>query len=1733
MRKFFKKCASLLALSTALLFGANTAMADPVDITFGESYTVTAMQAWEGSFFIMDPTTVTVVISAELDGQMYQGETEVDWDSNGYGDPKTFEYNLQMGMYTYKIAFPWSDGTVKFETGSSDEEATPLTVPATNFALTAKTYSYTPDENGTLTIKFSESPYDNLLYLNGGNVPTVAIEPAEPPYTDYSWAVTAGNDYILDCQYVYQNGLTADITFEAAGGNGGGGDQNDRLELPVNDDATITLLYGENKQWYYTPTEDGVLTVTVENGLMPLGNYLFTEAGVAVPFASTQKGDAYDPDGYFKTGNWNLTANTTYYFKDASGDDGKICKFTFGNGDEEDPDQPGEPGEPGEPDVDGYSPMTFDETISVPNNSVIARYFTPETDGVLTITQTGAGDPYLWTVPSKNDEDYSHKVEPANVNGTSPYVYTYNLTADVTVYYYAEHNSAAYKDLSSVLFEWMPKEVKVETIQVDTPTEIVAHTLYEFTAPESGVLSVTTVGYPNGLATRPNSQNFLFTDKSHTTLAQALAVGDAADDAGYLVTFDVEAGDTYYLYYDATSLDSDAKFTCTFSISDEVVVPKLASVDPAAGSAIDLDAQESTFSVLFEPANITVESVDFTYLDEDGATQTVKNIQYEFGGGALQIPFPQFFDTEGTRLSDVSANAVYNLVKGAEMHYIINKVTYNGTPVTESDVTTGVEVSADGTIDITYMKGTPITLVSDPVLPNPFLQYWPATAENAKAVFTFTGSIGKVETLNITEGRVVPGSVSGGDDPAATVNISSDFYDINDNVLTINFAGLDMTSIPAGNATLCISVFGTNGLLANMVGTDPRGVFYFTMTAAEIDGVICTGFDPAYGEELEINEDHTATFTVNFSGPAKVTGAVCPVGVNSYNAVYAPVKAGEEYCESWTITMPADYIELMAMEDGLNIGCNITAVDEDGNAIGYGSNQNMIVVTYAPVSDIKPGVAFDVTVAKIAAKLDSFKVSAPEGYSYISANDATVDFYNPYTSIEIKGDDNDYVGHAVADGFDNGVVTFSPAITESGSYTITFPYNAFNLAISSTGETGEGDVTKPSQAMEYAFEVTIDENGDVTYMDAFCELLEPASMMTSMLQAAMVTWEQQEISVVEGATATLYINKDFSDYESKGNLISQNLQLMVTNIPVEGGNEPGIMALAEGDVETGDALFVIIPEDVEGETGVYNIVIPAGSVMNADGEVNQEVNVQVYVLPTFPVENVTVEPKFEQDGNVTVASLETIEITFEDAVMVQPNGEAGVEIRFGDKVFNMDNYDEDWTVDYETNVVTFTIDATPGEYEFVVPDDSFMIVTMDENDNQVSYFNSYLYCTYKVTGSSQAVYSATFDITAAESFDMSKLIVYESKEGNDIAEGIKDGKLDVLYVQDEQFTFAVPEEYEILITAPMDLEEDVDYVMIANDNLNGYNTAAIGLRAGADKATFQVIISTSEVLYPETYVTSFVFNMPEGFEDLMVSSNDDLEEDLTADMKDNTITVYYGEEDVPYGLTIGVPEGYEIFINVPDEDDVPATAYKIYEAVIKGGVYSIGIDLYEGADKAVFGVIITEAGVKPEPDMYSTTFNFVVPEGFDLDEIKVYKQTDPEELISDGIFNESLTVFYEDDDTPVGFLFAVPEDYQIEVTAPEALTAGVDYLIGEGVISSNLYTVNVDLNAGADKAVFTVTIVDPEDSGIAALVGAKDGKYVVYNVNGVMVLSTENAAEINNLENGLYIVNGKKVLVRK
>ena len=50
------------------------------------------------------------------------------------------------------------------------------------------------------------------------------------------------------------------------------------------------------------------------------------------------------------------------------------------------------------------------------------------------------------------------------------------------------------------------------------------------------------------------------------------------------------------------------------------------------------------------------------------------------------------------------------------------------------------------------------------------------------------------------------------------------------------------------------------------------------------------------------------------------------------------------------------------------------------------------------------------------------------------------------------------------------------------------------------------------------------------------------------------------------------------------------------------------------------------------------------------------------------------------------------------------------------------------------------------------------------------------------------------------------------------------------------------------------------------------------------------------------------------------------------------------------------------------------------------------------------------------------------------------------------------------------------------------------------------------------------------NSGVEAV--AADGRYVVTSLSGIVVLDTTNAADLDNLPRGIYIIGGKKVIVK-
>ena len=61
----------------------------------------------------------------------------------------------------------------------------------------------------------------------------------------------------------------------------------------------------------------------------------------------------------------------------------------------------------------------------------------------------------------------------------------------------------------------------------------------------------------------------------------------------------------------------------------------------------------------------------------------------------------------------------------------------------------------------------------------------------------------------------------------------------------------------------------------------------------------------------------------------------------------------------------------------------------------------------------------------------------------------------------------------------------------------------------------------------------------------------------------------------------------------------------------------------------------------------------------------------------------------------------------------------------------------------------------------------------------------------------------------------------------------------------------------------------------------------------------------------------------------------------------------------------------------------------------------------------------------------------------------------------------------------------------------------------------------------------TATYIVATETGISGLINDKASKYDVYTIGGTSVMSTTNKADIDRLNSGLYIINGKKVIIKK
>ena len=133
---------------------------------------------------------------------------------------------------------------------------------------------------------------------------------------------------------------------------------------------------------------------------------------------------------------------------------------------------------------------------------------------------------------------------------------------------------------------------------------------------------------------------------------------------------------------------------------------------------------------------------------------------------------------------------------------------------------------------------------------------------------------------------------------------------------------------------------------------------------------------------------------------------------------------------------------------------------------------------------------------------------------------------------------------------------------------------------------------------------------------------------------------------------------------------------------------------------------------------------------------------------------------------------------------------------------------------------------------------------------------------------------------------------------------------------------------------------------------------------------------------------------------------------------------------------------------------------------------------------------------------------------------ELIESNDPYEGINPGEY--ALTFFYDEDTWNY-------ESYlTVNLNGMGLATGEYDLILPEALLILSAPDFTDYLNSEAYIPVY----ID-DTTSVETVSGVNEGIFRVYNLQGVKVLETEDASAIQNLNTGIYIVNGKKMLIRK
>ena len=874
-------------------------------------------------------------------------------------------------------------------------------------------------------------------------------------------------------------------------------------------------------------------------------------------------------------------------------------------------------------------------------------------------------------------------------------------------------------------------------------------------------------------------------------------------------------------------------------------------------------------------------------------------------------------------------------------------------------------------------------------------------------------------------------------------------------------------------ATVCTSVSPSNSYGVNEIPTEISLRFDGDVTCTNGKGYIV---DPVGGEKQEFAiENLICTPQESWDGSI------------NYNA---------------TLTLPEATITLAARKFNIEIE---GLVDTDGNAVSYGNEAGKFIIEYALRADNFSPVSMDpedeaeIEVLKTTKMTFADNVNlSPNAYAYFYYGDQEV-------TGELTVDPNDPK---------SVIITWSQEVTKPGMYYITVDAGSiYDSKYNAEKEDfGEEDGACYNPYLSYQFTIPVDLS---------------ATTVVGVTPAPYLGW---------GSTPVSQLPAEFV-IEFEGG-VKEIVSAQGEILGIGGGwdldDDMGVTAASTLETKLeGNQLFVTIPQaDIDALTmGNYKVTInaigedgkPIGYAYDEYGDYDAFADVISF---QYYVEKMLELTKAEPADGSTVKQLDKITLTFSENIFEVDTYSAAV-------LFD-ENYDEvaEATVTFEGNVATLVFEPVTVAGTYTLYINQGMFATEEYVGNAEIYMYYTVDPNYTPAVEDLAIVSATpengatvANLTTVE-FKLNKEVGYLYKSSLIPADGGDDAATASLTQSETDPTsYTLDFTFEGLFANGATLRKDVTYTL----TLEAYASEEAWQRDGAHETVTLTYVGNAEAFQ---------------YSDVTFEGITPAEDFVITDKSQNKFVVKFsGAVDMVENLTFinlgqGATQAFESIVANDDKTEYTLTIAESVLETLRNEVYIV-FAANDAEGKRVQG-----NNGEEENSCFAYSFKTVIgvpdltvtPDATaEQASLSVFSIKCAEGLVPSWTANVTLTdangntialgepepVVAEGADewaTPTEWTVALKEELKTVGAYTLTIPAGC-FNIGntQGQVMGNKETV----------VVFNIT---ENAQGINAV--TVDAEVVVYNIAGVAVANGKASEVLKDLNKGIYIVNGKKFVVK-